>query len=188
MNQAQLLDYAQTCLVLVLRLSLIPIIVATVIGLVVSLLQALTQIQEQTLGFAVKLDTNGSFPDLLEKLISEGLVDYVAMDIKNSKEKYGITVGKPDFDVSPICRSVEILKQGSVDYEFRTTVTEQFHSVEDFEAIGKWLSGCSKYYLQNFVDSGNLIDPSIRGCDKNVMNSMLSAVKEYIPEAELRGL
>ena len=142
----------------------------------------------RALGFAVKLDTNGSFPELLEKLISDDLVDYVAMDIKNSKEKYGITIGKPDFDTSPICRSVEILKQGSVDYEFRTTVTEQFHSVEDFEAIGEWLSGCSKYYLQNFVDSGNLIDPSIRGCDKNAMKSMLSAVKKYIPAAELRGL
>ena len=140
------------------------------------------------LGFAVKLDTNGSFPDLLESLISDGLVDYVAMDIKNSKEKYGLTVGRPDFDVSPICRSVELLMRGTVGYEFRTTVTEQFHTVEDFEKIGKWLSGCSKYYLQNFVDSGKLIDPSIRGLGKSTMNSMLETVRMYIPSAELRGL
>ena len=140
------------------------------------------------LGFCVKLDTNGSFPDLLESLISDGLVDYVAMDIKNSKEKYGLTVGRPDFDVSPICRSVELLMRGTVGYEFRTTVTEQFHTVEDFEKIGKWLSGCSKYYLQNFVDSGNLIDPSIRGLGKSTMNSMLETVRMYIPSAELRGL
>ena len=140
------------------------------------------------LGFAVKLDTNGSFPELLESLISEGLVDYVAMDIKNSKSKYGVTVGKTNFDVSPICKSVDLLKEGRVDYEFRTTVTGTFHTTDDMNEIGQWLSGCKRYYLQNFVNTGNLIDSSITGCDKSTMESMLSAVLAHIPEARLRGL
>ena len=146
----------------------------------------LSKIRER--GYLIKLDTNGFYPGKLKSAIDEGLLDYIAMDIKSSKESYGRAVGIPDIDISPAEESVKLIMSSGVDYEFRTTVTERFHSVEDFEAIGKWLSGCSKYYLQNFVDSGNLIDPSIRGCDKNVMNSMLSAVKEYIPEAEFRGL
>ena len=140
------------------------------------------------LGYPVKLDTNGSFPERLEALIDEKLVDYVAMDIKNSKEKYGITVGKTNFDISPILRSVEILKKGRVPFEFRTTVTLEYHNESDMIEIAKWLVGTEKYFLQNFVDSGELIDKNVHGHDKNSMKSMLSAVKEYIPNAELRGL
>ena len=140
------------------------------------------------LGFSVKLDTNGSFPVLLRELIEQGLLDYVAMDIKNSKEKYGVTVGNPEFDIAPICESVELLKAGKVSCEFRTTVTGTFHTVDDIVNIGKWLQGCERYYLQSFVDSGNLLSQDVVGCDKNSMKSMLEAVFEYIPRAELRGV
>ena len=140
------------------------------------------------LGFAVKVDTNGSLPERLDKIISDGLADYVAMDIKNTPEKYGVTVGKKDFDVSPILESVEILKQGRIPYEFRTTVTLEYHNKEDIENIAKWLAGAEKYFLQNFVDSGELIDPDTHGHDKSSMKSMLCAAKLYIPSAELRGL
>ena len=140
------------------------------------------------LGYPVKLDTNGSFPERLEALIDEKLVDYVAMDIKNSKEKYGITVRKPNFDISPILRSVEILKKGRVPFEFRTTVTLEYHNESDMIEIAKWLVGTEKYFLQNFVDSGELIDKNVHGHDKNSMKSMLCAVREFIPNAELRGL
>lgn len=140
------------------------------------------------LGYYVKLDTNGSFPDRLEGLVDEGIVDYVAMDIKNTPEKYGITVGKGDFDIEPVLESVEFLKSGQVPYEFRTTVTFEYHTLYDIECIGKWLEGAPKYFLQNFVDSGELIDKNVHGHEKKVMISMLEAVKKYIPSAELRGI
>jgi pyruvate formate lyase activating enzyme len=108
------------------------------------------------LGFSVKLDTNGSNPEMLKKLIEEKLVDYVAMDVKAPKEKYGEVVGV-EVDVNKIQKSIDILKEGKVDYEFRTTVVPSFHSKEDILRIAKWLgsdfppgSGQGKYYLQNF--------------------------------------
>jgi pyruvate formate lyase activating enzyme len=101
------------------------------------------------LGYLVKLDTNGSNPKMLEKLIKEKLVDYVAMDIKAPKEKYMKVCGK-GVNVDDIEKSIEILKQGKVDYEFRTTVVPNIHIKEDIIKIAKWLSPAKKYYLQNF--------------------------------------
>ncbi|MBO7178914.1 MAG: anaerobic ribonucleoside-triphosphate reductase activating protein [Clostridia bacterium] len=138
--------------------------------------------------YAIKLDTNGSFPEKLKSIIEKGLCDYVAMDIKNSKEKYPETVGISTFDISPIEESVEILKQGNVPFEFRTTVTKNFHTIIDIENIGKWIAGTENYYLQNFVDSGNLIDGNVEGVSKEKMEEMLEAVKKYVPTAEIRGL
>ena len=140
-----------------------------------------------SLGFKVKLDTNGSFPERLGELIDSGCVDYVAMDIKNAPEKYGLTVGCEDFDISPILKSVEILKQGKIPYEFRTTVVSEFHTEEDFEAIGKWLVGCDKYFLQVFADSGDLIEGGLHACDKAKMEKMLDVTRNFIPSAAIRG-
>ena len=139
-------------------------------------------------GFAIKLDTNGSFPEKLESIIENGLCDYVAMDIKNSKEKYPETVGINNFDISNIEKSVKILKRGKMPFEFRTTVTKNFHTIMDIENIGEWIMGAEKYYLQNFVDSGNLIDSTVEGVSKEEMKEMLEAVKKYVPTAEIRGL
>lgn len=139
-------------------------------------------------GFAIKLDTNGSFPEKLESIIENGLCDYVAMDIKNSKEKYPETVGINNFDISNIEKSVKILKRGKTPFEFRTTVTKNFHTIIDIENIGEWIMGAEKYYLQNFVDSGNLIDSTVEGVSKEEMKEMLEAVKKYVPTAEIRGL
>lgn len=139
-------------------------------------------------GYAVKLDTNGSFPDKLRGILEIGLADYVAMDIKNCPEKYGETVGLKNFDIAPIQESIDILKDSNVEYEFRTTVTENFHSVEDMERIARWISHTPRYYLQNFVDSGNLIDDSCKGVSRDMMREMLSSVQKIIPHAELRGL
>ena len=100
----------------------------------------------KSMGFYVKLDTNGSRPDLLKKLVADGAVDYVAMDIKNSPEKYSLTCGFSDIGL--IEQSVRFLLKGTVEYEFRTTVTGKFHESADFMKIGKWLSGASKYFLQ----------------------------------------
>jgi len=140
------------------------------------------------LGFAVKLDTNGSFPDRLKYLVENKLVDYVAMDIKNSPDTYAITAGVDKLDLQPIKKSVTFLKEGHVAYEFRTTVVKHYHSTECFEEIGKWLQGAEKYFLQNFVDSGDLIGTYTRGCSVEEMQEFLEVVKKYIPEAKLRGI
>ena len=106
------------------------------------------------LGFAVKLDTNGSHPDRLRRLTEAGLLDYVAMDIKNSPERYGETAGRPGLDLAPFRESVSFLLSGAVDYEFRTTVVRELHDGDSFRAIGPWLSGARRYYLQSFVTEG----------------------------------
>lgn len=140
------------------------------------------------LGYAVKLDTNGSFPDKLARIVEAGLVDYVAMDIKNSQESYGRTIGIEDYDLRNIHRSVQYLLGDAVPYEFRTTVVRQFHQRSDFKSIGKWIRGARHYYLQQFVDSGDLIQPGLSGYNKDIMGQALEIVKPYVPNAELRGV
>lgn len=139
-------------------------------------------------GYAVKLDTNGSFPEKLKDILQLGLADYVAMDIKNCKERYGETIGVENFDIAPIEESIGLLAGSGVDYEFRTTVTADFHTPEDMERLAEWIKGTGRYYLQNFVDSGNLIDSSCKGVSKKEMEEMLRRVRVYIPTAELRGI
>ena len=138
------------------------------------------------MGYSIKLDTNGSRFNKLKSLCEKKLIDYVAMDIKNSIEKYPITVGK-EVDEDEINESVKFLLQDTVDYEFRTTVIKGLHDKQSFVDIGKWIKGAKRYYLQSFVDSGNLIGKA-EGFDKNEMEEFLSTVREYIPSAELRGI
>lgn len=109
------------------------------------------------MGFLVKLDTNGCFPDKLRILIDDGVLDYVAMDVKNSLDKYAETVGIPDFDTSPVLESISILKEGRVQYEFRTTLVKGLHTTDSVRALGRLLIGAEKYFLQNFADSGDLV-------------------------------
>lgn len=139
-------------------------------------------------GYDTKLDTNGTNPEMLDKLIGDGLVDYVAMDVKNSPSRYAETVGVPGFDMAPVLRSVELLREGRVDHEFRTTVVRGLHDEASMEDMGRWLKGESKYFLQNFVDSGALIDPDMQGVEREDMRRYLEIVRKYIPTAELRGL
>lgn len=140
------------------------------------------------LGYAVKLDTNGSYPEKLKKLVSQGLIDYVAMDIKNSLDAYDMTAGTDGRYIDAVKESVEFLKEGTIPYEFRTTVTKNFHQKENFERIGTWIQGAEKYFLQSFVDSGDLICSNIEGCDEKEMKEFLSIVKDYIPNAMIRGI
>lgn len=140
------------------------------------------------MGYAVKLDTNGSFPEKLKDILALDLADYIAMDIKNCKERYAETVGLKGFDIVPVERSVELLMNSGVDFEFRTTVTSNFHTVQDMEKLAKWIQGDEKYFLQNFVDSGNLIDPSCKGTTKKEMEEMLATVKNFVPNAQIRGI
>ena len=139
-------------------------------------------------GYKVKLDTNGYRPEVLKKLVEDNMVDYVAMDIKNSKEKYGLTVGIKDFDITPIEESVEFLKKGKVDFEFRTTIVKEFHEAQDIVAIGEWLRGTKKYFLQGYIDSGDCIENGFEAREKAEMERFLSLVTPYIPDAQLRGV
>ena len=140
------------------------------------------------LGYMIKLDTNGSFPDKLQKVVEEGLVDYVAMDIKNSPEHYGKTIGIENYDLSNIMKSVVYLKSNAVPYEFRTTVVREFHQKSDFESIAKWIAGSEKYYLQKFEDSGDLIQSGLRSYTKDIMEQAAEIVREYVPNTTLRGV
>ena len=144
--------------------------------------------ETRSLGYAVKLDTNGSFPDRLEALVREGLVDYVAMDIKNSPEFYAKTIGVDDFNLTPVERSKDFLLSGAVDYEFRTTVVAQFHTVESIADAAKWIAGAKRFFLQQFTDSGNLIADGLTAASKDIMEEMRDAATAFVPETKLRGL
>ncbi len=142
----------------------------------------------KALGFLVKLDTNGTFPDKLEAILKSGNVDYVAMDIKNSPAKYGKTVAVEDLDVGLIRRSINIIKESGVDYEFRTTVTHEDFTAEDFEEIGKLISGAKRYFLQAFKDSGNLIAQGNTPESKETMEAYRKTAEKYVGEVRLRGI
>ena len=141
----------------------------------------------KALGYKVKLDTNGAFPDRLKSLVGAHLVDYVAMDVKNSRELYGRTAGCA-VDLDNVCESIEYLKGGAVDYEFRTTVTGTFHTASSIEMTAKWLSGAKRWYLQQFVDSGELIDSTVTGCDLETLKKYQEIAKKYVPNTHLRGV
>lgn len=139
-------------------------------------------------GMPVKLDTNGSYPEKLRELVSRGLVDYVAMDIKNSKEKYPLTVGLPGYDIGKIEESVEFLMSGAVDYEFRTTVVREFHTAEDIVKITEWIAGAKRYFLQGFVDSGNLIGSGMSALRPQEMVEICTKAQYLVPNTVLRGV
>lgn len=140
----------------------------------------------KAMGFLVKLDTNGTRPQVLKEILDAGLVDYVAMDIKNSPEKYTVTCGGTDV-LDQVRESVALLETCGVEHEFRTTVLHPFHTPEDLAAISRWLSGTQHYYIQAFVDSGDLIG-SGQALSEQDMHALLDAVKPHIPNAQLRGI
>ncbi len=142
----------------------------------------------KALGLAIKLDTNGSYPEKLKSLVEAGLCDYIAMDIKNSKEKYPETVGIKDFDISAIEKSVSYIMSCGVDYEFRTTVVRELHEAADIEKIGEWIRGAKRYFLQNFVDSGNLIGEGMSAHNRETLDSMRICAEKCVDFVSLRGV
>ena len=142
----------------------------------------------KAMGFSVKLDTNGCHPDALADILDRRLADYVAMDIKNSLEKYPWTVGVPGFDTAPVERSARLLMEGPADYEFRTTLVRPFHEVGDMETIGRWLRGARRYYLQAFVDSGDLVGGGCAPFTPEEMEGFLQAARPFFQSVALRGL
>ena len=139
------------------------------------------------LGYLVKLDTNGYRPEVLKEAVRGGYVDYVAMDIKNSKESYQKTVGLEKFDIKPIEESVDFLMSGTVDFEFRTTLVRQLHTERDMYSIATWLRGDEKYFLQSFIDSGDLLSDRLSGYDKKETEDLLKLIKVHVKNAQIRG-
>lgn len=138
------------------------------------------------MGFLLKLDTNGYRPDVLGKILDEGLADYVAMDIKASPGKYASATGISDLDFSLVSDSINLLEKSGVPHEFRTTVTADFHCEDDFAEILVLFSHDTPYYLQQFKDSGNLIDQSCQGWDKERMKNLYEKLQLTHSNVSLR--
>jgi len=139
------------------------------------------------MGLLVKIDTNGCYPDLLKKIVKSGNVDYVAMDIKNSLEKYPETTGIPDYDTTPVMESVKYLLSGTVSYEFRTTVVRDFHTKEDMLTIANSIIGADRFYLQSFDNSKEALCKNLTAYNETEMKELCKSINEILPCAELRG-
>ncbi len=139
------------------------------------------------MGYAVKLDTNGFFPDRLRLLLADGLVDYVAVDVKNSMAKYAVTVGVDDLDLSPFLATVDLLLKSDTDFEFRTTAVKEFHVPEDFAQIGRLIEGTPRYFIQAFKDSGGLISGGLHPLSKEDMEACKTEAERYVP-TQIRGM
>ncbi len=140
------------------------------------------------LGFLVKLDTNGYLPKVLEKLIQEQLLDYIAMDIKSSKERYRLAAGIPHLDLERIKASVSLIRSCGISYEFRTTVVKELHTPQDLEDISRWLDGCRAYYLQSYKESEAVLEKRFTSYSPQELEQLLKLVQKRIPHAALRGV
>lgn len=143
-------------------------------------------------GFKVKLDTNGSNPRMLAELIEEGLLDRVAMDVKNDEANYAETAGLPPMLVhnilSRVCESISIIMDSEIEYEFRTTAVKGLHTKENFDGIGHIIEGADLYYIQNFVDSGRVIEEGFSGFSKEELEGFAEAAAPHVKKVELRGV
>lgn len=137
-------------------------------------------------GLLVKLDTNGALPDRLAAVLATGNIDYVAMDIKSSPASYAKATGS-DIDIENFRRSVEIIKQSGIDHEFRTTAVKGIHNTEDFAEIARWVGDREKYFVQKYVDSGDILGADCGGFAPDEYEEIMKVVKEIIPDAMLRG-
>ena len=141
------------------------------------------------LGYRVKLDTNGSFPERLEALVREKLADRVAMDIKNGPSRYAETVGLRNLDLSAVTASKNFLLSDAVDYEFRTTVVRGLHTEKSLLEAADWIQGAKQWFLQQFKDSGNLIHgEGLSAFSEDEMRRLLETVQKTNPAAQLRGV
>jgi pyruvate formate lyase activating enzyme len=140
------------------------------------------------LGFKIKLDTNGTNPVMIKTLITDKLIDYIAMDIKNSPEKYTLTAGLSNLSLDPIRESVDLLLTSPLDYEFRTTVVKEYHTLEDMLSISNWLSGAKAYYLQSYKDSDDIILPGLHDHSKETLLEYVKLLSLKIPNVSIRGV
>lgn len=142
----------------------------------------------KAMGYLVKLDTNGYHPEVIPLLMENKLIDYIAMDIKNSFTKYGETAGIKNCDNDKIRKSIQYLMTGNIKYEFRTTVVKELHTKEDMLEIAKEIEGAKAYFLQGYQESEQVISPGLHAYSKEEMEEIKEIVKPWIPGVELRGI
>ena len=140
----------------------------------------------RSFGYKIKLDTNGTNPEMIRMLVGEGLVDYVAMDIKNSPESYEATAGA-NVDMEKIRQSVDFLLSDAVEYEFRTTLVRQLHTHEDMKKIGEWIKGAKRYFLQSYKHTDGVISKGLDAHTTKTVAEFLEVVLPYVPNAQIRG-
>lgn len=139
------------------------------------------------LGYAVKLDTNGSFPERLQGLAESGLVDYVAMDIKNAPDRYAETAGLEKADPASVRQSVSFLLRRPVPYEFRTTVVKEYHTLKDLQEIAQWIQGADLYYLQGFQDGDAVLQKGLHGYTQEELLEFAQVLQADLPTIKVRG-
>ena len=140
------------------------------------------------LGYKVKLDTNGYNPEVLEGILNENLADYIAMDIKNSAESYALTAGKESLNIDKIKKSIELIKNSGKDFEFRTTVVYPYHTPETLLGCAGMVGKDSRYFLQQFKDSGELIDSECQGYNDATVKGFTQELKKLGYNVTLRGV
>ena len=139
------------------------------------------------MGYLIKLDTNGTNPDMLIDLVNNNLLDYVAVDIKNSKEKYALTTGLKTLNLDNVIKTVDFLLENHVDYEFRTTLVNEYHTIEDIRKIGEWIKGAKHYRLQKFIDNENCIQRGLHEVNKKDALMFKDALIGLVNDVELRS-
>ncbi len=139
------------------------------------------------LGYGVKLDTNGTRPEALARILDEGLADYVAMDVKNSPARYAETCGVEQVDLAPIYASIDLLRSRAPDYEFRTTVVSQLHDTESFRAIGPMIAGAKRYFLQPFKDRDTVAFSGFSAPTAEELEHYCACVRPFVGQVEVRG-
>ena len=139
------------------------------------------------MGYAVKLDTNGARPEVLRDILNAGLADYVAMDIKSSRENYEKAAGVKGI-LPAVLESIDLLQRSGMAFEFRTTAVKNLHTEADFRAIGEWLAGTERYFIQSYRDSGDVLAPGMDAFSNAELHGLLAAVLPHIPKAQLRGV
>ena len=138
------------------------------------------------LGFLIKLDTNGTNPKMVQELIDEGLLDYIAMDIKNSESMYAETAGCSQINIENIKKSIKIIKNSGVNYEFRTTLVKEYHSEQSIKEMANLVKDSKQLYLQKFVDREGVIKKGLHDVSIEEANKYREILSEVVP-TELRG-
>ena len=144
--------------------------------------------QIRKMGYGIKLDTNGYHPEMLSSLLSQNLVDYVAMDIKNSPSKYAQTCGVSQLDLTPVYDSIRLLMENNVDYEFRTTVVAEFHEENDFDEMGRMIKGAKRYFLQCFTDRDSVPFGNLHAPKAEEMLLYQTISSKYVSDVQIRGM
>lgn len=141
----------------------------------------------KNLGYMVKLDTNGGFPDKLAQLLDLGLIDYVAMDIKNCLSRYAETCGHKSIDLSPFKKSISLIQKSHIAYEFRSTIVRELHKKENILQFNAWNIGTSRLFLQSFQNSANILKPGLHGYSAKEMEAFKQSVLPVIPNTSVRN-